>query len=101
MRTSITTVCAFGGSLGPLHARRSLAHLADDPGRDPLMLQLPLDAVGIEAADDHHETDAAVEDRVHLRLLDVAELLQPGENRRHRPTAALEKDAFARRQHAR
>src|SRR5436189_573634 len=73
---------------GEFHPRLAFAHLADDKRRHPFLFQLPLDALRVVTAHDYHEADAAVEDVVHLGLLDVAQFLQPIDDRRHRPTAA-------------
>src|SRR5207253_6456387 len=79
----------FANTSAPFHIGLAIAHIADDECLYTAFAQLALDAVGEKFAHDHHEADAAVEDLVHLGLFDVAELLQPIEDGRHRPTAAL------------
>ena len=49
-------------------------------------------ALGVEGTDHQHHADAKVEYLVHLRLVDLAETLDPGEHRRYRPTAAIDDD---------
>src|SRR3712207_8605940 len=48
--------------------------------------QLPLDALGIVGADDHHKADAQVEDGFHLGLINVPQALQPGKYRDRKST---------------
>src|SRR5262245_59952229 len=89
------------GESSPFNPRLALANLADHERRHAVFHQAALDALGEVAADDHDEADAVVEDGVHFLLLELADLLEPGEHRRHGPAAALEEDALARRQDAR
>src|SRR5262245_6198228 len=58
------------GSLLHLHARFARDHFADHEGRNAQLLELPLNALGEVAADDNDETDAVVENGVHLALFD-------------------------------
>src|SRR5262249_15605375 len=66
-----------------------------------IFAQLALHALGVVSADDDAKADAAVEDAIHLGLLDVAELLEPCKHRRHGPTAAFQNNAPTSRQDAR
>ena len=50
--------------------------------------------------DDHHQAEAHVEDLIHFGLLDFAQALHPGEDRRDGPAAALDDDLHALRNDA-
>ena len=80
-----------------LDARFAFAHLADLECRDALIRELALNALCVIRTNDHRETDAHVEDAEHLVLVDVAELLQPAEHRRHWPTAFVQEHTAVRR----
>ena len=73
---------------------------ADQIGLDAGLRELIANAVGKEAAHHEHHADAHVEDLVHLGLLDAAEPLQPGEDRRHGPAATVDDNLHAGRNHA-
>ena len=64
-------------------------------------MKLPPDAFGEEGTDDQHKPDPHVEDAVHLRILDLSQSLQPGEDGRNLPRAFLDTHAAVMRQDAR
>src|SRR5262245_55984811 len=84
------TITYRDSSCYPFDARLAVADVADDPALDPILGELSLNALGEVGTHDHCETDAAVEDTVHLGLWHVAQPLQPREHRRRVPTTALQ-----------
>ena len=55
------------------------------------------DRLGVVVGDDQDQADPHVEDAEHLVVGDVAEALEPGEDRRDLPRAAAEADGAALR----
>src|SRR5439155_8397694 len=66
-----------GGGLLELDAGLALADLADEEGLHAIVHQLTLHTLAVVAAHDDHEADPHIEDPVHLRFVDVAQLLEP------------------------
>ncbi len=73
--------------LPPDHALFAGDDLADDPSGNINLLasEASHDRIGVMFGDDRDEANAQVEDAVHLRLIDRAKLLEPGEDRGNRP----------------
>src|SRR5262249_46147230 len=95
------TIAFIRPSRHELDPRFAFADVSDNECLDPFFPQLPLHALGEIRADDHHEADAQVKNALHLRLLDVAEALQPREDGWNLPLSAADENAPSGRQNAR
>src|SRR5436190_1240053 len=87
-----------------LHERYFLRTLHDLPDDGRLLARAPQrshDRIGEGRTTDENKSDAEIEDAAHLGLGDVAEPLEPREDRRHLPGALAYFDAEAFRDHAR
>lgn len=87
----VNTTATLGEQLEDAGAARLRGrHLAGDPGRLAGGAEGGEHAVGRVARAHEHEAHAAVEGAQHLRVVDPAGALQPGEERRQRPAPAIE-----------
>jgi GH43 family beta-xylosidase len=87
--------------LDPRHLLVSLHRLANRPTDEARLRELQLNALRVVRTHHKHKPDAHVEHVEHLGILHIAELLQPGEHRRHGPTAAVDHHAHAHGQNTR
>lgn len=78
----------------------SVNNFTNHPAFNALVSQLVADALDVKGADDHHQSQAHVEDAFHFIRIDIPELLNPGKNGRNGPTAPLNDSVCASRQDA-
>ena len=78
-------------SVVPNDAFFSFDHFADDPVFQFHLIKRRADRFDLLGGQDHHETEAHVEDLEHFVVFDLSQLLDPLKDRLHRPAVAVDR----------